>query len=57
MAEYYEYTDWRELCREASEEQDPRRLLDLLREINNALAAQRGRSVDPSSAWMTHQDP
>jgi len=47
MAEYYtehhEDMDWRELCKAASEEQDPRRLLELLRELNDALAAQRQR--------------
>jgi len=42
-AEHYEDRDWRELCKAASEEQDPRKLLELLREINDALAAQRQR--------------
>ncbi|MGB9236192.1 MAG: hypothetical protein WCC04_17430 [Terriglobales bacterium] len=51
MAEYYyEDTDWRELCREASEEQDPRRLLELLREINETLAAERSRAAQRYSA-------
>lgn len=28
---------WRDLCQEVSHEQDPRKLLELLREINHAL--------------------
>lgn len=32
---------WRELCQAASHEQDPRKLLKLLQEINHALAEQR----------------
>ena len=45
MAEH-EDTDWRELCKDASEEQNPRKLLALLRQINDALAAQRARTPE-----------
>ncbi len=41
---------WRELCRVASQEQDPQKLLDLLREINHALAEQRVRTADQANA-------
>lgn len=37
---------WRELCRAASQEQDPQKLLQLLREINRALADQRVRTAE-----------
>jgi hypothetical protein len=48
----YESADWRELCREASQECDPKKLLELMREINRALSLQRGRSAEsqPSHA-------
>ncbi len=36
-------TDWRELCKAASHEQDPIKLLDLIRQINLALSQQRTR--------------
>ncbi len=34
-------TSWRDLCRAAAQEQDPRKLLELLRQINQALVEQR----------------
>jgi hypothetical protein len=36
-------SDWRELCKAASHEQDPRKLLDLIRQINRALSQERAR--------------
>jgi hypothetical protein len=44
--------DWRELCKAASQEHDPEKLLDLIREINRALSQQARRSPDsqPSHA-------
>jgi hypothetical protein len=37
---------WRELCQAASHEQDPRKLLELLREINHALVEQRATKLE-----------
>jgi hypothetical protein len=37
---------WRELCLAASHEQDPGKLLQLLRAINQALAEQRLRTSE-----------
>ena len=34
---------WRELCEQASVEQDPEKLLELTREINELLARKQGR--------------
>ena len=50
MVESYQDEEWRELCKEASEEQDPRKLLGLLRKINDALSAQRERNPEAESA-------
>ena len=41
-----ENTEWRELCKAASQEQDPEKLLDLIRQINHALSQQRVRVGD-----------
>jgi hypothetical protein len=38
--------DWRALCKVASQEQDPKKLVDLLRQINRALSEQRIRLGD-----------
>ncbi len=35
--------DWRDLCKAASHEQDPKKLLDLIRQINLALSQERAR--------------
>jgi two-component system, chemotaxis family, chemotaxis protein CheY len=35
---------WQELCEQASVEQDPNRLLDLVRQINETLSEQQGRA-------------
>ena len=37
-----EKRDWRELCKAASREHDPSRLLELVRELNDALDEQAG---------------
>ena len=42
--------EWRELCKNASEERDPRKLLGLLRKINDALSAQRERNPEADVA-------
>lgn len=34
---------WKELCELASKEQDPQKLIDLIREINNLLEAKKAR--------------
>jgi DNA-binding transcriptional regulator GbsR (MarR family) len=34
---------WRELCEQAEKEQDPQKLMELVREINRLLAAKRNR--------------
>jgi hypothetical protein len=34
---------WRELCEQASVEQDPKKLLELTKEINDLLARKQGR--------------
>jgi hypothetical protein len=41
--------DWRELCKAASQECDPEKLLDLIRQINRALLQQRTRPQEPQS--------
>ena len=50
MVESYQDEEWRELCKEASEEQDPRKLLGLLHKINDALSAQRERNPEADAA-------
>lgn len=35
--------EWKQLCEQASVEQDPNKLLDLIRKINELLAAKRKR--------------
>ena len=34
---------WKDLCRQASVEQDPRKLSELIKEINEVLAKKQGR--------------
>ena len=34
---------WKELCRQASVEQDPQKLTELVKEINELLAKKQGR--------------
>jgi len=51
--DYYEDPGWRELCREASGEDNPQKLLELLHEINQALAAQRSRGTEADTTY-TH---
>jgi len=46
MAENKTSPSWHELCKEASEERDPRKLLELLQEINEALADQRTQRAE-----------
>lgn len=41
--------DWRALCKEASREYDPEKLLELIREINRALSQQRTRLSESQS--------
>ncbi len=41
---------WHELCRAAAREQDPRKLLELLRKINHALVEQRSSPSESQSA-------
>ena len=41
---------WRELCEQASTEQDPKKLVKLLREINQLLEAKRARLKSDSPA-------
>ncbi len=48
MAKFQD-TDWHELCRKASQEQDPHKLLELLRDLNDALAAQWNRAAPGNS--------
>lgn len=49
-----EATRWRELCRAASQEQDPLKLLQLLREINSALIEHRFRAAQGCYACAGH---
>jgi hypothetical protein len=42
--------DWRELCKAAAEEQDPKRLLGLVMQINALLAGDREEGRDDPSA-------
>jgi len=37
---------WKELCEQASVEQDPQKLVELIREINRLLAAKQDRLKD-----------
>ncbi len=34
---------WKELCEQASKEQDPQKFIELIREINNLLETKKGR--------------
>lgn len=43
--------DWQELCKMASAEQDPKRLIEILHEINLALVDQRTRAADFRDVW------
>jgi len=38
--------DWHQLCKAASQECDPKKLLDLIRQINQALSQQRTRAPE-----------
>jgi hypothetical protein len=38
---------WKQLCEQASVEQDPRRLLELTREINNLMLGKQRRLARP----------
>ena len=57
MAENKTDLNWHELCKEASEERDPRKLLELLREINQALAEQRTRRAEVNRRKETRPQP
>ena len=54
--------DWQELCREAAVEQDPDRLLQLTRRINEILLAKeerlrkRGDAINPPAAESAEPD-
>jgi hypothetical protein len=39
---------WKDLCRQASVEQDPRKLSELIKEINELLAKKQGRLASRS---------
>jgi hypothetical protein len=41
---------WEELCRQAAEEQDPKRLLELTLEINRLLLEEEDRLIQPRDA-------
>jgi hypothetical protein len=41
---------WKQLCEQASREQDPKRLVELITEINKLLDAKRHRLEDKTSA-------
>jgi hypothetical protein len=41
----FEKLDWQDLARQASEEMDPERLLELVRRLNNALEKTNGRTI------------
>jgi hypothetical protein len=50
---YSNDVDWRELCKQATEEKDPRRLMEIIRQLNDALdrrqkTRQGGRSQNSS---------
>jgi len=57
MAENKTDLNWHELYKEASEERDPRKLLELLREINQALAEQRTRRAEVNRRKETRPQP
>ena len=46
-------TDWRELCKAASQEQDPSRLLELVRKLNDALTQ---REVSKAAGLRSNSD-
>lgn len=47
--------DWRELCKAASNEQDPEKLLDLIRQINQALGRREASREAPRRTM--HEPP
>jgi hypothetical protein len=47
---------WKELCELASKEQDPQRLLELTREINDLLLGKQHRLERPHDPPATHND-
>jgi hypothetical protein len=44
---------WRELCEQAAVEQDPEKLLELVREINDLLEQKRARLTDNTPPTQT----
>ena len=46
--------DWRSLCELAKKEQDPQKLLELITEINRALAEYRRRSGTNEASFRVH---
>ena len=45
---------WKTLCEEAANEQDPRRLLELVKEINDLLEEKQMR-LNGKKKWMGHR--
>jgi len=44
-------TDWHELCRMASAEDDPKKIMEILHEINLALVDERTKAADFRDIW------
>jgi hypothetical protein len=47
---------WKQLCELAAKEQDPQRLLELTREINDLLLGKQRRLERPDDPPATHND-
>jgi hypothetical protein len=48
---------WKQLCEQASKEQDPKKLMELIAEINRLLAAKEKRLKGEASADPSNKKP